>query len=174
MRTYDLVIGGIQARLIKLRAIFGLRPNSNKITENVWVGGSNSPKLVVSQNFNVVLDLREINNLKYQNFLENHGLKYINIKIPDRYGASPEVLSQIVGLIDEKVSKGRKVLVHCNLGRGRSTLVVAAYLVGQGLSPEEAIRKIKEKRNVTYLNERQMQALSDFADTLSSSFKKNS
>ena len=174
MRIYDLAVGGIQARLIKMRAIWGMCPNFNKITENLWVGGANSPKLIVAQNFNIVLDLREINDLKYQNFLENHGLKYINIKIPDRYGASPEVLSQIVELIDEKVNKSRKVLVHCNLGRGRSTLVVAAYLVDQGLSPEEAIRKIKEKRSVTYLNERQMQALSDFAGTLSSSFKRNS
>lgn len=172
--TYDLVVGGVQARLMKLRAVFGSRPNTNEITENVWVGGFNSPELVVSQNFDVVLDLREIEDLKYQNFLMNHGLEYVNVKIPDRYGASPEVLSKIVALIDAKVRKGRKVLVHCNLGRGRSALVVAAYLVSHGLSPEEAIKKIKEKRNVTYLNERQRQALSDFADTLSSSFKRNS
>jgi protein-tyrosine phosphatase len=174
LRTYDLVVGGVQARLMKLRAVFGSRPNTNKITENVWVGGANNPRLVVSQNFNVVFNLREIEDLKYQNFLMNHGLEYVNVKIPDRYGASPEVLSQIVALIDEKVSEGRKVLVHCNLGRGRSALVVAAYLVSHGLSPEEALKKIKEKRNVTYLNERQRQALSDFADTLSSSFKRNS
>jgi len=171
---YDLVVGGVQARLMKLRAVFGSRPNTNKITENVWVGGANDPKLVVSQNFDVVLDLREIDDLKYQNFLMNRGLEYVNVKIPDRYGASPEVLSQIVALINEKVSEGRKVLVHCNLGRGRSALVVAAYLVNQGLSPEDAIRKIKEKRSVTYLNERQRQALSDFSETRSLSFKRNS
>jgi protein-tyrosine phosphatase len=174
LRTYDLVVGGVQARLMKLRAVFGSRPNTNKITENVWVGGVNSPELVLSQNFDVVLDLRETEDLKYQNFLKNHGIEYLNFKIPDRYGASSEVLSQIVALIDEKVNEGRKVLVHCNLGRGRSALAVAAYLVSHGLSPEDAIRKIKEKRNATYLNERQRQALSDFADALYSSFKRNS
>ncbi len=158
---------------MKLRAVSGSRPNTNEITENVWVGGVNSPELVVSQNFDVVFDLREIDDSKYRNFLKNHDIEYVNVKVPDRYGAAPEVLSQIVGLINEKVGEGRKILVHCNLGRGRSTLVVAAYLVNQGLSTEDAIRKIKEKRNVTYLNERQRRALSDFADKLSPSFKKN-
>jgi len=144
----------------------------NKITEQVWVGGLNKPELVVSQNFSVVLDLRETDDLNYQNFLKNHGVEYLNIKVPDRYGASQEVLSRIVALINEKVRENRKILVHCNVGRGRSALAVAAYLVSQGLSPGEALQRIKEKRSVTYLNERQMQSLTDFADTLSSSVKK--
>ncbi len=170
--TYDLVFGGVHARLMKMRAILGSRPNMNKITDHVWVGGLNKPKLIVSQNFSVVLDLRETNDLNYQNFLKNHDVEYLNIKVPDCNGAPPKVLSQIVSLIDEKVNEKRKILVHCNVGRGRSALAVAAYLVSQGLSPEEALKTIKEKRSVTYLNERQMQALTDFADTLSSLLKK--
>ena len=171
MGTYDLIVNGVQARLMKIRAILSSRPNMDEVTENVWVGGVNKPELIVSQNFDVVLDLRETEDSDYQNFLKSHGVEYLNIKVPDCYGAPPEVLSQIVALINEKVSENKKILVHCNVGRGRSTLAVAAYLVSRGLSPDEALKRVKEKRSVTYLNERQMQALTDFTDTLSSSSK---
>ena len=173
METYDLVVGGGRARLMKLRAVSGSHPNTNQITENVWVGGANDPKLIVSQNFNVFIDLREIDDSKYSDFLKGHGLEYVNVKVQDRYGASTDVLSQIVALIDKKVSEGKKILIHCNLGRGRSVLAVAAYLVNQGLSPEGAIGKIREKRSVTYLNERQRRALSNYADAFYASSKKN-
>jgi len=171
--TYDLVVGGVQARLMRLRAVHGSRPNMNEITENVWVGGLNSPELVASQKFGVVLDLTENDDSLYGDTLKARNIEYVNIKIPDRYGASPEVLSQITALIDQKVSEGKKVLVHCNLGRGRSALVVAAYLISQGLSPEDALKKIKEKRSVTYLNERQKHALSGYVNTACPLHRKN-
>ncbi len=167
------MVGGVQARLMKKRAVSGSRLNADEITENVWVGGVNSPELVVKQNFSVVLDLREDDDSKYVDFLKSHDIEYVNVKVPDRYGATPDVLSQIAALINEKVSEGKRILVHCNLGRGRSALAVAVYLLNQGLPPEDAMEKIREKRSVTYLNEKQKRALSEYADALSTSFKKN-
>jgi diacylglycerol kinase (ATP) len=167
LSVLDLILGGVQARLMKWRALLGDYANLNMILENVWIGGVNSPERVVERDFDAVLDLREEDDLHYRKFLEEHGVEYLNVKVADRYGASPEVLSQIVKWLDEKVRKGKKVLVHCNLGRGRSALAVAAYLVSQCLSPEDALRKIKEKRSVTYMNSRQTQALLDYYEAIS-------
>lgn len=170
---FNLVVGGVQARLMRMQAISSSHLNANEITENIWVGGANSPELVAKQNFSVVFDLREFDDSKYVDVLKSHGIEYINVKILDHYGASPEILSQIVAEISQKVSEGKKILVHCNLGRGRSTLVVAAYLISQGMSPEDAKRKIREKRSVTYMNEKQRKALNDYADAFFMSSKGN-
>jgi len=164
MGTFDLVVGGIYARIRKTKALLGSYPNFNKINEKLWVGGINNPKLLADQNFNLVIDLREIKDSDYQNFLRNQGVEYVSFEIPDRYGAPPHVLAKIVEIIDEKVSQNKKVLVHCNLGRGRSALIVAAYLVSRGMTSEEALKTVKRGRSVTYLNRRQMQALIEFAE----------
>lgn len=164
MENSGLLVGGIHARITKTMAVLGLCPNVSKIDEYLWVGGINSPKLLAEQNFKVVIDLRETEDSKYQSFLRNHGVEYFNFQIPDRYGAPPNTLAQIVALINEKVGQNLKVLVHCNLGRGRSALVIAAYLVSRGMTLEEALKTVKKGRSVTYLNRRQMQSLTEFAE----------
>jgi diacylglycerol kinase (ATP) len=167
LSVLDLIVGGVQARLMKWRALLGKYSNLNMIVENIWVGGANNPKRVAEQDFDAVLDLREEDDPHYGEYLKENGVEYLNVKVSDRHGASPEILSQIVRWLDEKVGKGEKVLVHCNLGRGRSALVVAAYLVSQGLSPKNALNRIKEKRSVMHMNKQQMQALLDYYEAVS-------
>jgi len=41
--TSDLIVGGAKDGLMKMRAASGSRLNADKIAENVWVGGVNSP-----------------------------------------------------------------------------------------------------------------------------------
>jgi diacylglycerol kinase (ATP) len=163
LKLLDLVLGALQARLMQWKALSGTRPNIDQVIGNIWIGGANSPELIVNQGFNAVLDLREEDSQAYRGFLEEHGVDYLNLKIPDRHGISAKDLSKIVEWLEEKDKKGDKVLVHCNLGRGRAALVVAAYMVHEGAKPEEAIKKIKEKRKVAYLNSQQQQALNEFS-----------
>jgi len=169
LKALDLVIGGIRARLMKRKAQAGLYLNADMITENLWIGGVNPPELIISEGFNAVVDLREEVTDDYRKFLESHGVDYLNVKIPDREGASPEVLSKIVGWIEKKIREGKKILVHCNLGRGRSALIVTAYLVSNGMRPEEAMDIIKKKRRVVFINDQQKKALYEFANVSSSS-----
>ncbi|RLI45565.1 hypothetical protein DRO64_02320 [Candidatus Bathyarchaeota archaeon] len=162
-KTLDLVIGGIKARLLKYMGWAGLLFNANMITNNIWVGGLNSPRIIISEGFDTVIDLREEDVRNYQFILEKHGIEYFNLKIPDGMGASPDVLLEVTKLIMKRVKDGKKILIHCNLGRGRSILVAAAYLVSKGLKPNEAINKIKSIRSVSFLNTRQREALYEFA-----------
>lgn len=55
--------------------------------------------------------------------------------------------------IDEHVSKGQNVLVHCAAGQQRSAAVVAAYLIKyRGMSIDEAIKYVKSKKPDAFLS----------------------
>ena len=51
----------------------------------------------------------------------------------------------VVDFVAEEVAAGRPTLVHCRKGNDRTGAVLAAYLTCyQGLTPEEAIRRVLE------------------------------
>ncbi len=51
----------------------------------------------------------------------------------------------VVDFVAEEVAAGRPTLVHCRQGNDRTGAVLAAYLARhQGLTPEEAIRRVLE------------------------------
>ena len=162
MKLLDLILGAIVSRFSKLASLARLYQNMNQITKHVWIGGINHPKFIIQNTFNDVMDLREKNSAKYKIILENHGISYYNIKITDRWGTSPQTIYKIVCLIFQKAKKNRKILVHCNLGRGRSALILGAYLICLGIKLENSIKEIKVRRTVTYLNSKQMEALEEF------------
>lgn len=167
LKTLDLLWGAILARLYKWIALAGLRPNMNRVTRNIWVGGINHPDLIASEGFDAVLDLRTRDAAEYRASLEKSGIEYLNIKIPDDHGAPPDVLLRIVEWIANRTEKEKKILVHCNLGRGRAALATAAHLVHEGATTERGIKTIKEKRRVTFLNAKQNAALDKFSNKMS-------
>lgn len=168
MKTFDLLIGAIIARLQRWIALARLHPNMSKITRNIWIGGANSPELITSKGFDAVLDLRARDDDGYRTSLEDCGIVYLNIKISDGHGASPYTLLRIVEWLVDRSNKGEKLLAHCNLGRGRAALATAAYLMYEGKTPEVAIKTIKERRRTTFFNERQREALEKFSEMISS------
>jgi protein-tyrosine phosphatase len=56
---------------------------------------------------------------------------------------------------------GRPVLVHCAHGHGRSTVVLCAFMVAEGMAPTflDALAMVKTKRPKAKLNPRQVAAL---------------
>jgi len=162
---WDLMVGAVLARLYKMLSLFRLRPNMNRITQNVWVGGVNHPYFIVDQNFDAVVDLRKKDDDKYISYLQKSGIKLLKKPTPDGSGISPRDLLDTVEWIVAKVRTGAKVLIHCDLGRGRAALVISSYLVYSGLNPETALRFVKKKRRITYLNSHQKSALQVFART---------
>jgi len=67
--------------------------------------------------------------------------------------------------IDSAVKNKEKIFVYCRLGHGRSPTLVAAYFILQGLSAQEAVAKIKEKRPEIHPVAEQIEALEKFART---------
>jgi hypothetical protein len=160
---WDLVVGAVLARLYKVLALLRLRPNMNKVTQKVWVGGVNHPYFIVKKGFNAVVDLREKVDFKYGSFLQISRIKYFKRPTSEGFGIPPKDLLDTIEWIVAQVRIGAKVLIHCDLGRGRAVLVASSYLVYHGFDPKVAVSYVKKRRRIAYLNKSQRESLQAFA-----------
>jgi atypical dual specificity phosphatase len=82
---------------------------------------------------------------------------------------SSPTLDQLVQLVDymrRVVSEGGNVVAHCAAGLGRTGTVLAAYLVGDGLSATEAIRKVRSLRPGSIETEGQERSVHRYAELI--------
>src|SRR5437588_11520228 len=78
---------------------------------------------------------------------ESTGLKFVSCPIPDRGVPSSEAqIVRILHQVDEELTAGRNVLVHCRQGIGRSAVIAASLLIAKGVDPEIAIGRISKAR----------------------------
>jgi protein-tyrosine phosphatase len=75
------------------------------------------------------------------------GLTFVSFPIPDRDApAAVAPVTELVGDLEEHLAAGRFVVVHCRAGIGRSSLLAAAVMVREGLSPDDAWERISAAR----------------------------
>ena len=138
-------------------------PPIQQVDENLFLACRLSGDDVDTMNehgINAILDVTaEFDGLDwtaYQN--EFH---YLNIPVLDHTSPTTEQLNTAINWIEQHIKDGNKVVVHCALGRGRSVLVVAAYLLARDttLSIVDAMNKIQSVRQTARLNKRQMNSL---------------
>ena len=72
---------------------------------------------------------------------------YMHLQVDD-YGAPElEEIDRAVDFIDAEIQNNRPVMVHCAAGKGRTGVILAAYLVKkEGLGAWQAIDKIRAMR----------------------------
>ncbi len=124
------------------------------ISEQLWIGSApskndlgllkerNGPKLAL-------LDLTR--NPEEEAWCRQLGITYDERipRIDDDYGPIPiPRLKLVARIIDDNISLGRKVFLHCQAGIGRSPTCATAYLVYCGTSLPEAKQMIASKRQV--------------------------
>ena len=71
---------------------------------------------------------------------------YYRFPIVDRNVPDISVMTDILDLIDRKISDGELIYVHCFRGLGRTGIVVACYLIRHGMTNEEALAHIPNLR----------------------------
>lgn len=96
---------------------------------------------------------------------EEAEMVYLNLPVLDHVAPSDHQIHEALQWIQHQHDEGRKVLVHCALGRGRSVFVVAAYLLMRTEASEvaEVLHSIQGERSIARLNSMQEQALERFA-----------
>jgi atypical dual specificity phosphatase len=82
--------------------------------------------------------------------IEEAGFEHKKICVGDFMAPTLDQIDEFVAFVDGKHAEGKKVLVHCYAGRGRTGTMLAAYLIHQGVSPDAAIREIRERAGEAY------------------------
>jgi predicted protein tyrosine phosphatase len=78
--------------------------------------------------------------------LRGAGIELLHLPTDDVCASSPDHLELGVAWITEQLAAGERVLVHCQWGIGRSTVLALCVLVAQGMDPLAALTHAKDLR----------------------------
>ncbi|MGH2558003.1 MAG: protein-tyrosine phosphatase family protein [Thermomicrobiales bacterium] len=95
--------------------------------------------------------------------LARHGLDSLHIPIVDLQPPTPAQFREGLAFIDRLRMAGQPVAVHCLMGQGRTGSILAAYLIRDGLSAEEALAELRAACPGAVENAAQEAALAEFA-----------
>ncbi len=86
----------------------------------------------------------------------------IHIPIPDGGIPTTEQIEKFISVVNGWIKKGKKVVIHCGAGYGRTGTMLACYLVGTGLTSEKAIKRVREFRSQAIETKQQEKCVVDY------------
>lgn len=96
--------------------------------------------------------------------LASHDLHFLHLPMPDELPLTQEQLREGGRWIAAERAAGRKVLVHCQHGVGRSVMLIAAVLIDDGVPTTEALEQIRARRPRMALNSLQLAAVYQYGE----------
>jgi predicted protein tyrosine phosphatase len=124
-------------------------PNLDWITPDLAVGGSfpveRAEHLARELGIGAVIDLRA-ESCDDEAVLARCGLLFLHLPTLDLQAVAPAMLDDGVCFAAEQRRGGRRVLIHCEHGIGRSALLALCVLVDRGMAPLEALELAKSRR----------------------------
>jgi protein-tyrosine phosphatase len=91
----------------------------------------------------------ELNLTREAEAVKHNGLTYINFPIADYSVPGSKIsMQQFAAELNDQLSRGACVGIHCRQSIGRSSLVAACVLVTSGESPQKAFEHIELARGV--------------------------
>lgn len=127
------------------------------INEQIAVSGAISPLDISGLKrggIDAIVDLRS-ECCDFKEVIENIGLKFLHIKVDDRYNPTFGQLEEIFNFAEPLLSEGKKILIHCQNGCGRAPLAAVAILAKKGMSIQEAVGLMESKHPITSFSEPQ-------------------
>jgi len=123
--------------------------NLTWITAHVAVGGriseSEAGRLGSDEGVGAVVDLRS-EAVDEASVLSRQGIAFLHLPTDDHAAITPAMLERGVAFVREHLARGRRALIHCEHGIGRSATLALAVLVSEGLSPLDALNLAKDRR----------------------------
>lgn len=87
---------------------------------------------------------------------------YLYLPTEDNTAPTLDHLQQGVEFIRKIIANEGKVYIHCGSGLGRGPSMVAAYLISEGKTTQEAIQQIKKARPFIRVLPAQVERLEEF------------
>lgn len=143
-------------------------PDLNFVTESLAVGGAiadqdeNQLRALAGMGIGAVVDLRA-EAADDADALARHDIRLLHLPTEDWRAMSQDDFDRGTDWVLEQMSDGRKTLIHCGHGIGRSVTLTAAVLVCMGFPWQEAMQIIQRKRPRAGPREEQLAALAEFA-----------
>ena len=124
------------------------------ISDQFWIGASPSRaelETLKKQNGPKVAILDLTRSADEEKWCDQLGILYDDRVpvIPEDYAPIPITKLKLVSrIVDDDISQGRKVFLHCKAGIGRSPTCAVAYLVHCGTALSEAKEMVQGKRQI--------------------------
>ncbi len=101
--------------------------SADEIIPNLWLGNE-CEAFENSINYDIVISMSAEHNLADERLIL--GNTYFRFPLWDTWGhATSQILEDATFVIDAKLQEGKKILVHCQMGKSRSASAVIAYLL---------------------------------------------
>jgi atypical dual specificity phosphatase len=98
-----------------------------------------------------------------RDWINDAGLLFFHVPMIDMEAPSLDQIDKSVSAINRAIDQQMGVAVHCGAGLGRTGVVLAAYLVNKGLSPQNAISRVRRLRPGSIETDDQAEVIELFA-----------
>lgn len=123
-----------------------------------------SLEFLKDQGIDVIITLTEYE--LNSTLIEEFGFEYHHIPIADFTPPTQYQIDEFISIVRAATRAGRKTVVHCLAGRGRTGTLAACYLVSLGRTPEEALAEIRSSRPGSVETVEQEEAVHEYAKRL--------
>jgi atypical dual specificity phosphatase len=98
-----------------------------------------------------------------RDWINDAGLMVLHIPVEDMEPPTQVQLDRCISAIHRANGRKMGVLVHCSAGLGRTGVILACYLVSKGMTPANAISRVRRLRPGSIETDEQAEAVSIFA-----------